>query len=472
MNPSINRLLLGNALLGTFFAGTAGRIFNISMPTVAHDLGTDLLGISWALLSYQLTNIGLSMIFGRIGDLWGREKVFALGFAAFSATTLLCGLSQSVVQLIVFRLLEGVGAAMLQSSSRALAAEAVPEHLAGRAQGFMTTAHHTGFLLGPAFGGFMIDYFSWRWAFFSLVPLSVLGVLLTLPNLRRAKPLAERRPIDHLGAFLIFIITSTLLLILDRRALEIVGAEARIVFAAIFCVGLVVFLLHEARTPSPFIDVSLFRMRMFSMAAVSLVIVSSCYVLTGFLLPFYLQEILHLSPSFIGLLFMAPAAITLSIAPLSGYLADRFGSRLPATTGVLFLSGAFGIGALLRPDSHWLLPTFMIAFGGITNGLFNPANSVSMIGMVPKEHRGFASSVNHVAFGLGNVLGVTLGGALMSVAFEHHTGIRGAAPTTSDPAAFVAALNTTLLAGMAASAVAIFTSALRGESRAMARRAG
>src|ERR1700675_1455691 len=134
MTKPINRILLSTALLGTFFAGTAGRIFNISMPTVANDLGTDLLGISWALLAYQLTNIGLSMIFGRLGDIWGRERVFGLGFLVFSVTSLLCGLSQSVLQLIGFRLLEGVGSAMIQSSSRALAAEAVPEELAGRAQ--------------------------------------------------------------------------------------------------------------------------------------------------------------------------------------------------------------------------------------------------------------------------------------------------------------------------------------------------
>src|SRR4051812_2808351 len=212
MNPQVNRVLLATALLGTFFAGTAGRIFNISMPTVANDLGTDLLGISWALLAFQLTSIGLSLIFGRIGDFWGREKVFALGFTVFCVSSLLCGLSHDIYQLVGFRLIEGVGSAMIQSSGRALAAEAVPEAMAGRAQGFMTTAHHTGFLLGPVFGGFMIDFLSWRWAFFSLVPLSVVGAALTLPSLRRAPRATSRRPVDYVGAALIFAIMSTLLL--------------------------------------------------------------------------------------------------------------------------------------------------------------------------------------------------------------------------------------------------------------------
>lgn len=132
------------------------------MPTVASSLGTDLIGISWALLAYQISNIALSIIFGRVSDLWGREKVFGLGFVVFSLSSLLCGLSSNVMQLILSRFVQGVGRSMLQSSSRALAAESVPEALAGRAQGYMTTAHHLGFVLGPSIGGLMIDYFTWR----------------------------------------------------------------------------------------------------------------------------------------------------------------------------------------------------------------------------------------------------------------------------------------------------------------------
>ena len=110
----INYLLLATALLGTFFSGTATRIVSISMPTVAQSLGTDLLGVSWAFFSYQLSNIGLSVIFGRISDIWGREKLFALGFLVFAISSLLCGFSQSVLQLIGARFIQGIGGAMLR----------------------------------------------------------------------------------------------------------------------------------------------------------------------------------------------------------------------------------------------------------------------------------------------------------------------------------------------------------------------
>ncbi len=462
MDKRIDRLLLATAMLATFFAGTAARIFNISMPTLASSLGTDLIGISWALLSYQLSNIGLSLIFGRLSDLWGREKVFSVGFGVFSLGSLFCGLSETIWQLILFRFFQGVGGSMIQSSSRALAAEAVPEELGGRAQGYMTTAHHMGFLLGPTIGGLMIDYLHWRWTFFFLVPIGIIGALLTLGSFKRRALPVQRRPVDYVGALLLFTTTTTLVLILDRHTLEIMGAGMKGVLVAIFLSSLSGLLIHEAKTATPFVDLTLFKVRVFSLSALSLLIVAMCYTITNLLLPFYLQEVLELSPSFIGFLFMAPPILTVSLAPLSGYMTDRLGPRVPASLGVAFLVLSLLVGGAFQPDSHWLLPTLMIGVGGITNGIFNPANSVGMIGLMPKEHRGFASAANHVTFGLGNVLGVAVGNFLMTAAFEFHTGRSGASPTTEDPAGFVAALNTTFLVAMFLSLIALVTSAMRG----------
>jgi len=331
VDSRINYLLLGTALLGTFFSGTATRIVAISMPTVAQSLGTDLLGISWALLSYQLSNIGLSVVFGRISDLWGREKMFALGFVVFATSSLLCGLSQTVLQLILARFIQGVGGAMLQSSSRALASESVTEDLAGRAQGYMTTAHHTGFILGPSIGGLMIDYFSWRWSFFLLAPVGFAGMALALINMKRRKIVPQRYAgsIDYLGAVLLFAITTTLVFLFDRRTHQIVGtvAQSGMLIALALCT--VMFLMHESRMKSPFVNLKLFRIRRFSFSVASLLIVSICYSLTGFLMPFYLQDVLRFSATQVGLLFMAPSVLTVALAPLSGYLTDRFGPRIP-----------------------------------------------------------------------------------------------------------------------------------------------
>ena len=172
-----------------------------------------------------------------------------------------------------------------------------------------------------------------------------------------------------------------------------------------------------------------------------------------------------MTPTRIGILFMAPSVLTVALAPLSGYLADRLGPRIPATAGVLFMIVSLAIGGLLRVDSHWFMPTLLVVVGAVTNGIFNPANSTAMIAMMPKEHRGFASAINHVTLGFGNVFGVALGGLSMSLAFEHYTGVKAMALTTGDAAGFVAALNLTFVAAIVLTLVAIVTSALRGAER-------
>ena len=470
MDCRVNHLLLATALLGTFFSGTATRIVSISMPTVAQSLGTDLLGVSWALLSYQLSNIGLSMIFGRISDLWGREKMFALGFLVFAVSSLLCGFSQTVLHLIFARFVQGVGGAMLQSSSRALASESVTEDLAGRAQGYMTTAHHVGFILGPSIGGLMIDYFSWRWSFFLLAPVGFAGALLAFANLKRRRHTAPHSPvsIDYLGAALLFAITTTLVFLFDRRTHQVIGDSVQTVLVIVLLGSLAGFLMHESRAKNPFVNLELFKIRRFTFSVISLLVIGMCYSLTGFLLPFYLQDVLHLSPTQVGMLFMAPSVLTVALAPLSGYLTDRLGPRVPASCGVLFMIVSLAVGGLLRVDSHWLLPALLVVVGAITNGIFNPANSTAMISMMPREHRGFASAVNHVTFGFANVLGVALGGLSMSLAFERYTGVPAANLTTENPMGFVDALNITFLSAIVFSVIALITSALGGSKETIA----
>jgi EmrB/QacA subfamily drug resistance transporter len=467
VNPQVNHLLLSTALLGTFFSGTATRIVSISMPTVASSLGTDLIGISWALLAYQISSIGLSIIFGRVSDLWGREKVFALGFLTFSLSSLLCGLSLNVLQLILSRFVQGVGGAMLQSSSRALAAESVPDELAGRAQGYMTTAHHVGFVLGPSMGGFMIDYLSWRWSFFLLVPIGLCGMVLTLASLRRRPPIPGHSnvSIDYLGAALLVATTTTLVLIFDRRTHEIIGSNMKIALALLFLGCFAALIIHESKTKSPFVNLSLFRIRRFSFSVVSLLVIAMCYSLIGFLMPFYLQDILHFSATVVGLLFMAPSILTVAFAPLSGYMSDRLGPRAPATLGAAIMVASLSVGSFLKTDSHWFLPALLIILSAITNGIFNPANSTAMIAMMPREHRGFGSAMNNVTFGVGNVMGIALGGFVMAIAFEHFTGLPGASPTTDNPAGFVGAINTTFLAAAVLSLGAVAASVARGNGQ-------
>ena len=462
MSARVNWILLSNAMLGSFLTGAAVRIFHVAMPTVASSLETDVIGVSWAVLAFQLASIGLSLIFGRIGDLYGHYRVYGAGYLVVTLGSLLCGLSTTIAQLIGFRALQGVGAAMTQSVGRVLAAEAMPEEKGGRAQGLMTTAFHSGFLLGPSLGGLIIDYMGWRWSFFFLVPFGVLGLVLTLPRMRRSAPVARRPSVDYVGSALLLASAAALTVLLDRRTMARLSTGSQLFLALLFTGSFAGFLLREASTPSPIVNLSLFKIRMFTFSTLSLLIVSTNYTLSGFILPFYLQGVLRLSPSFMGLLFMAAPIFTVSLGPVSGYLSDRVGPRLPATAGAALLTVSIFLGTLLRVDSHWLLPTLIMALLGLANGFFNPANSVGMINSVPKGHMGFATGTLNLMFGMGNLLGISLASFLMTTAFQIHTAIPGALPNPAHPIPFVAALNYTFLVATGIGLLAVVTSVMRG----------
>lgn len=463
----VDWILLINSMLATFLVGITIRIFAISLPTVATHLHTDMAGISWALISFELSTISLSLVFGRIGDIYGRQTVFSTGLLVITAGTFLCGVSQNIWQLIFFRLLQGIGAAMLQAQTRALAMEAVPQGSVGKTQGILTTAFQSGYLLGPSLGGLIIDYIHWRGIFFFLTPIGAAGATLALMNKKRSRtlPVSEAGPrpsIDYLGAALLVTTTLALIAILDRRIIEILGLGLRPVLILAFIGFFTGFLVREGSASSPILNLSLFKIRMFSFSTICHLLVTIMQAVTIFLLPFYLQEVLYISPSFMGFLFMCAPLCAMVVSPMSGVLFDKVGPRLPATAGVALFGVASFLGTILKIDSHWLLPTLIIVLSGLANALFFPPNHSAMISSVPIEHRGVATGSVYVMFGLGNTLGYTLSRILMTLAFRFHTGLSTATPTTENPTAFVAALNTTFVVVVGIGIVNIILSIMRG----------
>jgi EmrB/QacA subfamily drug resistance transporter len=469
MDARINWLLLANAALGNFLAGTASRIFSVSLPTVASSLETTIVGIAWAVIAYQISQISLSLIFGRIGDIYGRHTLFGLGLVVSSIGALLCGLSQNVTQLILFRMFQGVGASMTQSQGRALAMEALPKESSGRAQGYMTTAFHSGVLLGPSVGGLIIDYIHWRAVFFFLIPIGVAGIVLTLINHwkgntpQRSRPVETKGAIDYLGALLLVGATVALVSCIDHRIMESLAPSMRVALVVAFFVCFLGFLYREYTTPSPILDLSLFRIRMFTLSALALLLVGVSQVMIGFVFPFYLQDVLHLTPSFIGLLFVSAPIFTVTLSPLVGWAVDKMGPRWPATAGIAFLCAAGFFGSFLRPDSHWIAAVGVLALWGLATAFFFTSNHTAMISSVPVQHRGVATGAIYVVFGLGSTFGVSLGTLLLTAAFRYYSGDPAATPTPANPTVFVQAMNFSFVTGGCMALAAMFCSAMRGQ---------
>jgi len=459
MDERVRRLTLINSVIGVSIAGLSTRIFMISVPTLATALGTDILGISWALIIYQVAGIGLGVVCGRLGDIYGHHKMYGYGMVMMAIGSLLCGLSQDVFQLILFRFLQGIGGAMIQSSGRTLAFRAMPQGSEGKAQGLMAMSHQFGFFVGPPIGGLIIDLVHWRGIFFLLFLPSLVGLVLsTMTGRSIAASAARPSSVDYRGALLFLGLTILATMLLDQKIAQVMGAGSQALLGLAFVGTLWGFISHEKKSRSPMIDLSFFSVPAFGYGSVGLLMCCITQGLTTFVTPFYLQDVLKLSATFMGIIFLVPSLISMVLSPVSGALTDRIGARFLLIMGVLFLMGAFLIGANLRADSHWILPTTLLALTGIGSAFFNTPSQAVMVSSLPKEHWGIAIGIINGIFGLGHMLGISLSGIFLTVAFRFYSGDPGTTPNPGDTQAFVASMNVTYLFALGISLIPLLTS--------------
>jgi MFS family permease len=194
-----------------------------------------------------------------------------------------------------------------------------------------------------------------------------------------------------------------------------------------------------------------------------LLLVGVSQVMIGFVLPFYLQDVLHFTPSFIGLLFVSAPIFTVTLSPFVGWAVDKMGPRWPATVGIMFLVGAGFFGSFLRADSNWPSAVGVLGLWGLATALFFTSNHTAMINSVPTQHRGVATGAIYVVFGLGTTFGVSLGTLLLTAAFRYYSGDPAATPSPANPAVFVRAMNFSFLVGGSMALIAMSISALRGK---------
>jgi len=315
-----------------------------------------------------------------------------------------------------------------------------------------------GFFLGPPLGGLIIDLVHWRGIFFLLFVPSLAGAAITMMTGRAATAEPSKpQAIDYRGALLLFALTVLATLLLDQKIAQLLGTGSELWLAAVFLAALWLFLGHEKRVPSPLIDLSIFSVRVFSYGSVGLLFSNINQGLATFVTPFYLQEVLKISPTFIGTIFLVPSVLSMVLSPASGALTDRIGPRLLLIVGGLVLMASFVIGANLRVDSHWLLATILLGLTGIGSAFFNTASQAAMIRALPKENWGTAIGIINGVFGLGHMLGISLSGILLTWAFRYYTGDAAATPDAANSSLFVASMNLTYLCALALAIIPLFT---------------
>ena len=400
--------MVGTVCIGAFMGQLDASIVTLALPRLGRELHASVGAVEWVALSYLLVLVATVATIGRIADAVGRKLLYVYGFGVFTAGSVLCGLAPTLAVLIAARVVQAVGAAMLQANSVALITEAMPPRLLGRGIGVQGTAQALGLALGPAVGGVLLALGGWRLIFLVNLPAGAVGLVLgwfLLPRSRSFRPAGRS---DRLGAVLLALAASGPLLYL---ALAGHAGYANPLLLAVLAAGLVAavgFVRRERRVPEPVVDPSILRRRAVSVGLTSGLM--SYLVLFGTLVavPYYLSAS-HVDAALIGLqLAVLPVAIGLA-APIAGRLLNRVGAR-PLTGGGLLLAGAGLLEIALWHGTPGLL--LGLALTGFGLGAFTPANNATIMSASPKGHAGVVSGVLNMTRGFGTALGVALASAL------------------------------------------------------------
>jgi len=400
--------------IGTFMSALDGSVVNTILPVVTEYFKTDVATIEWVVTTYLLVVSGLLLSVGRLGDLRGNKVAYIWGFIIFVLGSALCGSAPSPVFLITSRGLQAIGASMLFANSPAILTKNFPASQRGQALGLQGTMTYLGLTTGPFLGGWLADTFGWHSVFYINIPIGLIAITLSLIVIPRDTPAGQTEKFDLAGASTFLVGLVALLFALNQG--HALGWTSPIILglfiASLLLLGL--FTWIEMRIPTPMLDLSLFKRRVFSMSTISPILNYICVYSVLFLTPFYLIQGRGLSASQAGLILTSQPIIMALTAPFSGRLSDRIGSRLPTTLGMLILTAGLFLLSRLTLESPFWLVVLGLAIGGFGTGLFVAPNNSALMGDAPRNRQGIASGVLALARNVGMVLGIGLTGAIFT----------------------------------------------------------
>jgi EmrB/QacA subfamily drug resistance transporter len=441
--------------MSTFLATIDGSIVNVALPTLVRELGADFATVQWVVLAYLLTLSTLLLSMGRLGDMVGKKPVYTAGFVVFTAGSVLCGLAPTVQWLVAFRVIQAVGASMTLALGMAIVTEAFPPSERGRALGLNGTMVSIGIVIGPTLGGLIIDSLSWNWIFFVNLPVGIAGTLMAWRFVPSLKP-AGRQRFDFAGAATLFGGVLALLLALTVGQRLGFGETRVLLLVAGSLALLAAFVAIERRSSQPMIDLGLFRNRLLSVNLVSGLLTFVSMGGTIILMPFLLENVLGYSTRQVGLL-MATVPLGIGVvAPISGALSDRVGTRPITVIGLLCM--LFGFYAMSTVGLETTTLGFILSFlpVGVGMGIFQSPNNSAVMGSVPRQRLGVASGLLSITRTLGQTMGIAVVGALWASRTLFHHGFAVPGGATGAPAgAQVAGLHDTFLVVMGLLAFAL-----------------
>ncbi len=444
---------------GIFLATSALTVVNVALPFITEAFQTDLSTTQWVLLVYLLTTSSLLINFGRLGDLVNPFTVQYLGLIIFTLFSLLCSLAQSVELLVTLRIFQGIGGAMIVSTSPGTVTAAFPANQRGKILGFQAGLVGIALSIGPTLAGVLIGLFGWRAIFLYNVPFGILGILLSHMI---SPPLQERRKvqIDILGGFLLLVtVTSFVLAINWTRELGWTSPSV-LILCALFVFSLPAFLITEALVSLPMLDLTLFRNRIFVIAQSGNFLIHVSSVGIFLLTPFYLVQILNVSAQATGLIMLPLTVMMIVMGPVSGFLADRMGTKWLSVCGLLL--ACLGYYSLTFLEQNSSIPGIILRLSvlGLGQAVYQSPNLSATMGSVSPERVGVAGGIHGTMRHLGSLAGIAIVGSYFTA--RRNSLMESYVPTVNAEqiatASFLGALHEAFFLSLLISVIALITS--------------
>ena len=392
--------------LGSFMAGLDATIVNIALPTIAKSFHVSTVEVSWVLNAYLIIMVSLLLAASRIGDMKGYRNIFLAGFAFFTLGSALCGIAPTIDILILSRMLQAVGGAIISALGAVMVTSYLSSSVRGQALGIVAMFVMLGAALGPVVGGFLTSAFSWRYIFYVNLPVGIFAVLLGMRILPRLDPVAAKAKLDISGVVLLFIALG--LLIVGLTSLQGNNAVAGGIALVIAVVFWLLFILQERRAAEPLINTSLFSNRAYSLQNINIMLIQMAMAGVMVIMPFYLELVKMIPTDNAGTVLLALPVGMIMTAPIAGKFSDVIGTKKPIMTGfAVCVIALLLLSTLSAKTSVGHICIYLFILGAGTGIAYSPLNSAVM-GEAPAKDWGSTSGLMRVMTNLGSSLGVAM----------------------------------------------------------------
>ncbi len=426
-HPNWKWFILATVLVGATMSALDVSIVNVAMPTMEHSFKVRMAIIEWVAMAYMLTLTVFLPLFGRLADMFGRTKMYNIGFIVFTIGSALCGIAPNANFIIFSRVIQAVGAGLLQANSVAIITQAFPSNELGKAIGLQGSVQAIAMSIGPFVGGMLIAAVNWRLIFYVNVPIGIIGTfmaLFILPS-SKAKLSEKKEKIDYFGISFFAAGLAFLVLAVNKGAQLGWSSPIILLYFLIAIIFLPLFIYTELKVEHPMIDLKLFKKWGFSAGNVTGML--SYYVLFAvlFLMPFYLENLLHYNAAVTGSI-LTPIPLSMAIiAPFAGAISDKVGSRIMTTAGMAVCAVATLLLSFLGASINIYFLIFEFIILGIGMGIFTPPNNSAIMLSAPPERLGVAGGILNMMRALGLIFGVDISGLIFTSLKNGYSAARG-----------------------------------------------